>query len=311
MDLDNEWSYLKTHGDPGWESFPSYLDVAVPRFLALFDRLAVKVTVFVVGQDAALDKNKAALESIALAGHEVGNHSFAHEPWLHMYSDREVEAEIEKAEECIENVTGLHPVGFRGPGYSVSKGVLNSLAKRNYLYDASTLPTFLGPLGRAYYFMTTRLDNQQRQQRKILFGSFKDGLRPIDPYLWAVDGATILEIPVTTFPILRFPFHVSYLIYLSRFSPALARTYFRSALHLCRLMGTEPSILVHPLDLLGKEDVSTLSFFPGMDLTAEVKCKRVGQFLGDLLADFDVLPLGEYARGVKNRGALPIRSADA
>ena len=25
LDLDNQWSYMKTHGDPGWESLPSYL----------------------------------------------------------------------------------------------------------------------------------------------------------------------------------------------------------------------------------------------------------------------------------------------
>jgi hypothetical protein len=33
LDLDNQWSYMKTHGDAGWESFPSYLDVVVPRVL--------------------------------------------------------------------------------------------------------------------------------------------------------------------------------------------------------------------------------------------------------------------------------------
>ncbi len=35
LDLDNRWSYMKTHGDEGWESFPSYLDVVVPRVLDL------------------------------------------------------------------------------------------------------------------------------------------------------------------------------------------------------------------------------------------------------------------------------------
>ena len=34
LDLDNKWSYLKTHGDPGWEGFPSYFDTVVPRFLS-------------------------------------------------------------------------------------------------------------------------------------------------------------------------------------------------------------------------------------------------------------------------------------
>src|SRR5438270_4437962 len=76
LDLDNKWSYLKTHGDGGWEEFPSYLDAVVPRFLALLDRLGLRITVFVVGQDAALPKNRAALAAIGGAGHEIGNHSF-------------------------------------------------------------------------------------------------------------------------------------------------------------------------------------------------------------------------------------------
>ena len=33
LDLDNQWSYMKTHGDPGWESLPSYLALVVPRVL--------------------------------------------------------------------------------------------------------------------------------------------------------------------------------------------------------------------------------------------------------------------------------------
>ena len=60
LDLDNQWSYMKTHGDAGWEAFPSYLDIVIPRFnelLANFDNQ--KITVFTVGQDAALEKNHA------------------------------------------------------------------------------------------------------------------------------------------------------------------------------------------------------------------------------------------------------------
>ena len=36
LDLDNKWSYMKTHGDAGWESFPSYLDCIVPRRFGVF-----------------------------------------------------------------------------------------------------------------------------------------------------------------------------------------------------------------------------------------------------------------------------------
>ena len=68
VDLDNLWSYMKTHGDAGWESLPSYFDVVVPRILAMFETLDLKATVFVVGKDAEQPKNRVALRQIADAG---------------------------------------------------------------------------------------------------------------------------------------------------------------------------------------------------------------------------------------------------
>src|SRR5262249_8483709 len=115
LDLDNKWSYLKTHGDRGWEQYPSYLDVVVPRFLEMLGSLDLRTTVFIVGQDAAIARNRSLLRSIAAAGHEIGNHSFHHEPWLHLYSPAEIEAEISTAEESIAAATGVVPSGFRGP----------------------------------------------------------------------------------------------------------------------------------------------------------------------------------------------------
>jgi len=70
LDLDNEWSYLKTHGDASWSSFPSYLDVVVPRVLDFLSERNLRITFFIVGQDAALEGNVGALRSLADAGHE-------------------------------------------------------------------------------------------------------------------------------------------------------------------------------------------------------------------------------------------------
>ena len=86
LDLDNQWSYMKIHGDAGWEEFPSYLNIMVPRALDLLETHNLTITFFIVGQDAALEKNQGAIRSIAAAGHEIGNHSFHHESWLHLYS---------------------------------------------------------------------------------------------------------------------------------------------------------------------------------------------------------------------------------
>src|SRR5919108_5813413 len=111
LDLDNKWSYMKTHGDSGWESFPSYLDLLVPRVLDFLKARKLTVTFFIVGQDAAMEKNHEVLRSIAAAGHEIGNHSFHHEPWLHLYSETDIEQELARAEEAIEAVTGQKPIG--------------------------------------------------------------------------------------------------------------------------------------------------------------------------------------------------------
>lgn len=309
LDLDNEWTYLKTRGDPRWEALPSYLDCVVPRVLDLLARRGLRITFFVVGQDAALDKNRQALGRLAPAGHEIGNHSMRHEPWLHLYSEAELEHELATAETHIAAATGQRPNVFRGPGYSLSATTLRVLLRRGYRYDASTLPTFIGPLARAYYFMAARLDPEERRKRARLFGSLRDGLRPLKPYRWQLAEGHLLEIPVTTLPFFRVPIHLSYVLYLSVYSAALARAYFESALRICRLAGVEPSILLHPLDFLGGEDVPSLAFFPGMGLSAATKLERVERCLERLQALFEVRTLGEHAALAAARPGLPVLAA--
>ncbi|MCU0567276.1 MAG: polysaccharide deacetylase family protein [Oculatellaceae cyanobacterium Prado106] len=307
LDLDNQWSYMKIHGDAGWDQFPSYLDVMVPRALQMLKELKLTITFFIVGQDAALDKNAAALQSIAQAGHEIGNHSFHHESWLHLYSEAEIEKEVAIAESHIERVTGKRPNGFRGPGYSFSPAVLRVLKRRGYQYDASTFPTFLGPLARAYYFMTSKMSPAEREKRKALFGSFKDGFQPLKPYQWRMGGDRLTEIPVTTLPIFKIPIHFSYLLYLATYSPTLTFLYFRFALWLCKLTKTQPSLLLHPLDFLGCDDVPELAFFPAMNQPTHKKLRVLRKTLQMLAQEFTVVPVGYHARMVLETRHLPVK----
>ncbi|HHL33039.1 MAG TPA: polysaccharide deacetylase [Desulfobulbaceae bacterium] len=302
---------MKTHGDNDWESFPSYLDVLIPKTLDFFREHELRATYFIVGQDAVLEKNASVLKRITEAGHEVGNHSFRHEPWLHLYDEEKIEAEIGDTEAAIENVTGKRPVGFRGPGFSVSETVLRVLKRRGYRFDASTLPTFLGPLARAYYFVqSSNLTPEEKEQRKLLFGKARDGFRPVRSHLLQVGGdGELLEIPVTTFPFLKIPFHLSYVLYLSTFSPGIARLYFKSALTACCLFHVEPSLLLHPLDFLGGDEVDALAFFPGMDMEGEKKRNRISTYIRDYQNFFKVLPMGEYAKTALSRGDLPLLQA--
>lgn len=301
LDLDNKWSYMKTHGDSGWESFPSYLDIVVPRFIEFLAERDLKITVFVVGQDAALKENREALAMIPVNGHEVGNHSFHHEPWLHLYSEEKIEEEFARTEDALQAATGETPVGFRGPGFSLSPDVLKVLKRRGYQYDCSTFPTFLGPLARMYYFMTAQLDPEEKKERKKLFGTFSEGFRPVKPYHWDLDAGRLLEIPVTTMPFFKVPVHVSYLLYLDQFSRGLAMTYWRMALAMCRLSGVAPSLLLHPLDFLGCDDDVDLAFFPAMQVESGRKLSFVSRVIELLAESWTVGTMAEHALAVSEQ----------
>lgn len=307
LDLDNKWSYLKTHGDPGWETFPSYLDLVVPRILDFLQQRKLTITFFIVGQDAALEKNRSAIRAIADAGHEIGNHSFKHEQWLHRYSKEEMETELNGAERHIKDVTGRTPIGFRGPGFSVSRTSLEALKRRGYQYDATTCPNLLMPLARTYFLMANNFNRKQKPDLKTFFpGTFGDAMRPVKPYRWQIGRDTLVEIPVTTMPILRLPIHFSYLLYLSVYGLALARWYFRAALAQCRATGTQPSLLLHPLDFISAEEEPDLSFFPAMKLPSEKKLDMLSDLLELLAAEYTMVTMQQHARHLDMVPTLPV-----
>lgn len=295
LDLDNLWSYMKTHGESDWETRPSYLDRFIPMALEQLEEVGVQITFFIVGVDADQAKNRASLAAITAAGHEVGNHSYEHEPWLHLYSDQDLATELDRAEAAIESATGQRPVGFRGPGYSWSPALLVELASRNYLFDASTLPTYLGPLARAYYFRTADLSAEERAERGLLFGSWREGLRPVKAYWWSVDGADMLEIPVTTIPVVKTPFHLSYLLWLAQRSEYAMWAYLRTAITLCKVFKVTPSFLLHPLDLIGVESAPELAFFPGMTMPEQTKADLFRRVIRTLAEQFTLVPMGQHA----------------
>ena len=87
-------------------------------------------------------------------------------------------------------------------------------------------------------------------------------IRPIDPGNSGDDR-----------PVVKTPFHLSYLLYMSRYSMVLMQFYVNRGSYICRMTGTSPSYLLHPLDLIGGDKLKGLAFFPGMDLTSDQKVK--------------------------------------
>ncbi len=306
VDLDNLWAYLKTHGDPGWRDHPTFLPSAVPRLLEILGEQRLTTTVFAVGADVVREDGAKAVAEIAAAGHEVANHSFGHEPWLHRYSRDRLETELSRTEEAIVAAGAPRPSGFRGPGYSVTRDLIELLAERGYAYDASTLPTWIGPLARAYHNRTAPAGAANE-----LFGGFSRVLAPVHAYRWRTcDGRGLVELPVTTMPLLRTPIHCSYLLQLHELSPRLARGYFRAALRLCLARGVAPSLLVHPTDVLGGAEAPGMEFFPGMAAPGSRKVAWLGWVLATLREHFDVVGTGEYVRRADVRRTRPVTRLD-
>jgi peptidoglycan-N-acetylglucosamine deacetylase len=301
LDLDNQWSYLKTHGDKEWENYPSYFDIFVPYILEILRELDIKITFFIVGRDACNVNNKIYLKQIVDEGHDIGNHSFNHEVWINQYSQSQIESELEKTENAIFEATGRIPNGFRSPGFSWNEKILKVLYDRHYIYDASTLPTFIGPLARMYYFRRSDFSKDEKKQRSGLFGSFYEGLRKIRPYYYNLgSGRRLLEIPVTTLPILRLPFHMSYLIYISLISSSMMKSYLYLAIFLCRITKTPISFLLHPLDIIGGDKIKELAFFPGMNIRSETKIKLFKEVINILKEYYTLVDMNHYVVRINN-----------
>lgn len=295
LDLDNQWSYMKIHGDEGWDQYPSYFNIFVPHVLNILDELNLKITFFIVGKDTESEENSKYLRMITDRGHEAGNHSYHHESWLQTYSYEKLEKEIRYAEEAIERVTGQRTTGFRGPGFSWSKELLKVLESRGYKFDASTLPTYLGPLARMYYFKKSYLSKEEKKARKELFGKFSEGFRGLKPYKWDLgEGKSITEMPVTTMPVFKLPFHLSYLIYIGNISMGLMKFYLKFAIRMCKITNTPISFLLHPLDLIGGDQITQLAFFPGMNITSTKKVEVFKNVIRSLSRHYNIVNMSKH-----------------
>jgi hypothetical protein len=308
LDLDNLWTYLRIFGSPGWEDYPSYLNVLIPYALEIFENLGLQITFFVVGRDASIDENKDALKLLGTTDHEMGNHSFDHEPWLSLFSSEEVEREILKTEEQILQLSDKKVLGFRGPGFSWNNRIAKVLVENGYIYDATILPSYIISFLRSLYFRNPDLGAAEKENRKTVGGRRFGRVGPVKPYYWFIDGKDkLLEIPVTTVPIIKIPFHLSYLLYLEKLCSPLMSLYLGMAIRLCELTNTSPSFIIHPTDLLGGEQVPNMRFFPGMTLSAQEKLRVFKKVVGKLSRRFLLVRMITYAEAMLKKNDLKVR----
>lgn len=120
---------------------PSFLSAA-DRFFEFSNKYNFKYTIFIVGKDLENSEVAARVRSWAEAGHEIGNHSYTHNPNLGSLPPAQMEYEVLKSHELIANCVGRDPHGFISPSWSTSGELIDLLTKNKYLYDTSIFPSY-------------------------------------------------------------------------------------------------------------------------------------------------------------------------
>lgn len=152
--------------------------------LDLFQQTHAKATFFVPGE--VVQRYSAKVKEIAEKGHEVACHGFFHERNECLLDVDEQRSRIEKSRSIVEEVTHVRPVGFRAPCLRASDATLAILSEMGFLYDSSFLPMLIP----GYY------------------GSLSFHLRP---HRVSNRAGSILEIPVSTNPIVPLPLSGSWM----------------------------------------------------------------------------------------------------
>ena len=304
VDLDPLSCYYRIHGLG--EAPEALGDVilrrGLPRFAELFARRGIRATLFVVGSDVlAGSAGRGRLRELAALGHELGNHSFTH-PYAMARLDRSrVDEEISRAHEAISETANAPPVGFRAPGYDLSRTMIASLMAHGYRYDSSIFPAPLYWAAKAAVMGGLKLF---RRPSGAVMGNPRALMAPLMPYRpdpnspWRRGQAPIVELPISVSPHLRIPVIGTSLLSAptsirARLLESIrARNFFNFELHGIDLVDAEEDGI--PAELVARQ--------PDLRVPLLTRRRALEATLDRLALDFRFAPLREVASEIHRRG---------
>ncbi|MCX6358035.1 MAG: polysaccharide deacetylase family protein [Candidatus Aureabacteria bacterium] len=286
VDLDSVWAMAASFGIALEKDPDPVLHTSVDNFIRLFGEYGIRATFFVTGRDAAKKNNAGIIGAIRAAGHEIANHSMSHRPNFTALPVRELAADIADSTQAIEEATGEKCRGFRAPTYNVNGAILRILEENGYEYDSSILPTFISPLYRAA--------NRLSLKRSFAYGSIRHTGAPLAPYhpdeerVWRRGGMKIVEVPISTMPFFRLPFHASYVF-------QFGMPVFRVGELLTRAAGT-PLIYIFHARELAEDEGEWRNLFPFKEIPLQTRKATYRRILDRITKYFDVVETRELVR---------------
>lgn len=100
-----------------------------PEILDILDRYGIKSTFFMVGVN--VENYPETAKEVLLRGHEVGNHTYSHHG-LWQLSEEDVERELVRCEEVLEELCEYRPHLFRPPQGAINERIEHCSAVNDY-----------------------------------------------------------------------------------------------------------------------------------------------------------------------------------
>ncbi len=242
------------------------------RLLDVLDERGAKATVFVLGRVA--ERYPELVREVASRGHEIASHGYDHR-LVYTQTESEFEDDILKSIDVIQASTGIRPVGYRAPSWSItdkSLWALNVLARNGFAYDSSIFP----------------------------FKTFLYGIptAPRVPFRIRIGGTSLLEFPPSVIPVAGATLPFSGGVYF-RFLPyAITRRCFSS---FAEKQETPAVFYTHPWEFdLGAPRVIGLSLLENLIHYAVVS--RMQPKLKSFLGDFEFVTFRQYMESLPSQG---------
>jgi len=180
FDVEEYWQVANLRGHfarSDWDRVPSRLEIGMGRILDCLARGRARATFFWLGWVA--ERHPELVRRCLEEGHEVASHGFEHE-FLQDLGPEGLDADLARTEEALEAAGAPRPAGFRASTFTLTRATwwaFDVLVRRGYRYDSSVHPIHHPVYG---------------------VPGFEPGISAVA----ASGGGRVLELPVSTFPLL-------------------------------------------------------------------------------------------------------------
>jgi peptidoglycan-N-acetylglucosamine deacetylase len=276
-------------------SLEKFYAVAFERAIDFFKSNGLDATFFVVGDE--LDSSKRIRTIISSAfqeGFEIENHTYTHPFGLADLAEEQVLSEINKCSDVIFSITGLRPVGFRSPGYSINNRILQHLKQLEYQYDSSGFWSLMNPILSLSHKL---LYHGGLKNKGFGYVTSKLPQKPYHPnehnWLNIDSSGSLLELPLPSATIFKLPFYNNFNLWApSLYASTVSKTITKPAL----------VYLFHIIEFMDMTDgiPKELALHPNITKSLKTKIDASKAILENLKKRYQVTKTKEFVSKIKS-----------